>query len=302
MVLTAGLGTRLDPITRLVAKAAVPLGDSTLIEHILAGLARQDVRDVVLNLHHRPATIAAAAGDGSHLGLSVRYSWEQPLLGSAGGPRHALPLLASDPILIINGDTLCDVALAPMLDRHRASGADVTMAVVPNPRPDRYGGFVLGRGDDIVDVLPRGRSEGTWHFVGVQIASRAVFDELADGVPAETVSGIYRARMTHPAGRIRAYRVDAEFLDIGTPEDYLTTALGLRTDAASACRSVIWPDAHVAPDAALAGCIVAGKVSIPAGFRARNRVIVPASVARPDDDAEIAGDLALFPLRASGRL
>jgi NDP-sugar pyrophosphorylase family protein len=300
MVLAAGLGTRLDPITRLVAKPAVPLGDSTLVEHILAWLARQDVRDVVLNLHHRPATIAAAVGDGSHLGVSVRYSWEYPLLGSAGGPRHALPLLASDPILIVNGDTLCDIALAPMLQRHRASGAEVTMAVVPNPRPDRYGGFVLGRDDEIVDVLPRGESAGTWHFVGVQIASRDVFGSLADGVPAETVSGIYRPRMTNPPGRIRAYPVDAEFLDIGTPEDYLATALRLGTAAAGAAGCVVWPDARVAVGASLEGCIVAGDVQVPSGFSARNRLIVPAAVVRSGDGAQIAGDLALFPLQRNG--
>jgi NDP-sugar pyrophosphorylase family protein len=297
MILTAGLGTRLDPITRLVAKPAVPLGGSTLIEHILGWLVGQQIRDVVLNLHHRPDTIAAAVGDGSHLGLAVRYSWEDPLLGSAGGPRHALPLLASDPILIVNGDTLCNVALAPLLERHHASGADVTMAVVPNRRPDRYGGFVRGEDDASVAVRPRGRSAGTWHFVGVQIARRAIFESLPDGVPAETVSGIYRARMADPPGRIRADPVDAEFLDIGTPEDYLATALRLGTAARDTGGSVIWPDARVAAGACLERCIVAGDVRVPSGFGACDRLIVPAAVVRSGDAAEIVGDLALFPLR-----
>jgi NDP-sugar pyrophosphorylase family protein len=184
-----------------------------------------------------------------------------------------------------------------MLERHRASGAEVTMAVVPNPRPDQYGGFVLGRDDEIVDVLPRGQSAGTWHFVGVQIAAREIFDSLADGVPAETVSGIYRARMTNPPGRIRAYPVDAEFLDIGTPEDYLATALRLGTAAPDAHASVVWPNARRAAGARLDGCIVAGDVQVPAAFSARHRLIVPAAIVRPGDDAEIAGDLALFPLR-----
>ena len=299
MVLTAGLGTRLDPLTRLVAKPAVPLGETTLVEHILAWLAAQDVREVVLNLHHRPATIAAVVGDGAHLGLSVRYSWEQPLLGSAGGPRHALPLLASDPFLIVNGDTLCDVPLAPMLDRHETSGADVTMAVVPNHWPERYGGLVLGSEDEIVDVRPRGHSTGTWHFVGVQVARRKMFDSLPDGVAAETVLGIYRAAMSTRPGCIRAYPVDAEFLDIGTPDDYLQTARRLRTGAAPAGDSIIWPDANVSPDAVLEGCVVAGRVDVPSGFRARDRVIVPASIAGPEDEAEIVGELALFPLRRS---
>src|SRR5579863_759199 len=91
-VLAAGLGTRLDPITRLVAKPAVPLGDRTLIERLLAWLAGEGVRDVVINLHHHPASLTGLVGDGRHLGLTVRYAWEPVILGSAGGPRHALPI------------------------------------------------------------------------------------------------------------------------------------------------------------------------------------------------------------------
>src|SRR5262245_16638046 len=119
LVLTAGQGTRLDPLTRLVAKAAVPLGGRTLIEHVLDWVRTQGVVDVVLNLHHLPATITSVVGDGVHLGMSVRYSWEQPLLGSAGGPRRALPLVDSDEFLIVNGDTLSDFAFDPMIEAHR---------------------------------------------------------------------------------------------------------------------------------------------------------------------------------------
>src|SRR6188474_919178 len=101
LVLAAGQGTRLDPLTRLTAKAAVPLGGRTLIEHVLDWVKEQGVVEVVMNLHHLPATITSVVGDGAHLGLSIRYSWEQPLLGSAGGPRRALPLLASDEFLMV---------------------------------------------------------------------------------------------------------------------------------------------------------------------------------------------------------
>src|SRR5688500_8878136 len=92
IVLTAGLGTRLDPITRAVAKAAVPMAGKTLVERILEWLKREGIEDVVLNLHHRPESITAVVGDGGGLGLRVRYSWERTLLGSAGGPKQALTL------------------------------------------------------------------------------------------------------------------------------------------------------------------------------------------------------------------
>src|SRR5438045_3465932 len=106
IVLTAGLGTRLDPLTRLVAKPAVPLGRLTLIEHVLAWLRGQGVTDLVLNLHHRPETITGVLGDGAHLGLRIRYSWEDRVLGSAGGPKRAPSILPDDRVLIVNGDTL----------------------------------------------------------------------------------------------------------------------------------------------------------------------------------------------------
>ena len=93
LVLTAGLGTRLRPLTYVRAKGAVPVNGEALARRVVRWLSGQGVRDLVLNLHHLPETIAASVGDGSDLSARVRYSWEQPVLGSAGGPRRALPLL-----------------------------------------------------------------------------------------------------------------------------------------------------------------------------------------------------------------
>src|SRR2546425_7476361 len=140
LVLTAGLATRLRPLSRVRAKAALPVAGEPLVERILRWLAAAGVEEFVLNLHHLPETITGLIGDGAGLGVRVRYSWETPVLGSAGGPRHALPLLGSGEFLIVNGDTLTDVNVAEVLEAHRASGALVTMALVPNTEPDKYGG------------------------------------------------------------------------------------------------------------------------------------------------------------------
>lgn len=304
LILSAGLGTRLDPITRLVAKPAAPLGDRTLIEHVLAWLHRQQVRDVVVNLHHLPATIAAVLGDGVHLDQRIRYSWEQPALGSAGGPRRALPLLDSDPFLIINGDTLCDIDLAPMLAAHRASGADVTMTVVPNPARDHYNGLLIDAADAVTGFIARGHTVPSWHFVGIQIVNRRVFQGLDDGVPAETVAGIYRERVSASPGSVRVWRVSTPFLDIGTPRDYLAAALrrpnggvGRADVAASArvTRSIVWPGATIDERAVLADCIVTN-VHVPGGLEARDAVLIPASYVRPTDRAIVHEDVAVFPI------
>lgn len=299
IVLTAGLGTRLDPITRLVAKPAVPVGFRTLIEHVLGWLRTQGVSNVVLNLHHRPETITAVLGDGAHLGVHVRYSWEDPILGSAGGPRRALSLLDVGRVLIVNGDTLCRIALGPMLEFHERTGAAVTVAVMPNPAPDRYNGIVLDEQQRVSGVIPKGRAtRDTWHFVGVQIVNAGVFSRLADGVPAESIAGIYLDMIAEQLGSVRAWPIDVPFVDVGTPRDYLRVALdyAVADVPERLSGSVIWPDARVPQDAELHDCIVAGAVTLPSGFRSTGAVLVPAAVVRPDEKVPTTGQVAVFPL------
>ena len=112
LVLTAGLGTRLRPLTDVRAKPAMPVAGEPMIRRIISWLVSQGADDLVLNLHHRPETITAVVGDGRDLGARVRYSWEYPrILGSAGGPRLARPIIGDNgagTFLIINGDTLTD--------------------------------------------------------------------------------------------------------------------------------------------------------------------------------------------------
>src|SRR5689334_3347188 len=129
LVLTAGLGTRLQPLTNIRAKPAIPVGGDPMIRRIIRTLVAQGVDDLVLNLHHLPATLTAVVGDGGDLGARVRYSWEPEILGSGGGPRLARPLVGAETFWIVNGDTLTDVALGPLAAAHAESNARVTLAL-----------------------------------------------------------------------------------------------------------------------------------------------------------------------------
>ena len=215
LLLTAGLGTRLRPLTTVRAKAAVPINGEALVRRVIRGLAATGVRDIVLNLHYRPASIAALVGDGSDLGVRVRYSWEQPLLGSAGGPRHALALLADaddDDFLIVNGDTLTDVDIWSLVARHRESGALVTMALIPNPRPDHYGGVLSAdrRGDYGFHESPSA-GDGWRRTAHVSFHRRPGRERtrrsrrLDDGVPAESVNALYPRLIAEQPGSVAAY-------------------------------------------------------------------------------------------------
>jgi NDP-sugar pyrophosphorylase family protein len=316
LLLTAGLGTRLRPLTYLRAKAAVPINGEPLAGRAIRWLADAGIRDLVLNLHHRPATIASVVGDGTDRGVRVRYSWEQPVLGSAGGPRHALPLLADqrdDDILVVNGDTLTDLGLWDLVARHRRSGALVTMALIENPRPQQYGG---------VRVSPDGwvtgfsRAEGaratddtvaTHHFIGVQIARACVFADLEDGVPAESVNMLYPKLIAQNPRSIAAHVSRASFLDIGTPLDCLETCLAMAeaegprligarpriAHSAVITRTAVWDDVTVHNGAQLTDCILGDGAEIPEGARFERCAIVPGAGLIPAAGERIEGELLI---------
>jgi NDP-sugar pyrophosphorylase family protein len=142
----------------------------------------------------------------------------------------------------------------------------------------------------------------------VQITRSAVFSDLEDGVPDETVARLYRDRIASGHGGVFGYRLDQPFVDVGTAADYLDAALRLAAPQENAIersasvapdavvrRCLIWSDAVVEPGAELSDCVVTS-VTVPAGLRASGKILVPVAVLRPDDRAEVSGAVALFPL------
>ena len=302
LVLTAGLATRLRPLSLVRAKAALPVAGVPLIHRILRSLASAGVTDAVLNLHHLPHTLTALVGDGAGLGLRVRYSWESPVLGSAGGPRRALPLLwglppppgfgearqsasregggtrDSEPgstFLIVNGDTLTDVDVRAVVSSHRESQALVTIAVVPNTEPDKYGGALVDRDGVVTGFARRGSAQESFHVIGLQVAEADAFASVPADIPFESTRALYPSLIASRPGSIRAFHASAEFFDIGTPADYLDTSLriaereghdsGHAQAHASARieRSVLWDDVVVEEGAMLRECVVTDGARIP---------------------------------------
>lgn len=280
LVLTAGLATRLRPLSLVRAKAAMPVAGEPLVRRILRQLRAADITDAVLNLHYLPHTITGVVGDGADLGIRVRYSWETPVLGSAGGPRLALPLLGSSPFVIVNGDTLADIDIGKLITAHRHSDALVTMAVVPRTEPERYGGVRLDDDGAFTGVTKRGVDDDSFHFVGVQVTEAEAFAALPAGRPVESVSDLYLRLIGHAPGSVRAHICEGEFFDIGTPDDYLRTSLTLSAreghrdgygtrvriePTADVHESILWDDVRVGAGARLERCVVTDGVAVPAG-------------------------------------
>ena len=310
LVLTAGLGTRLRPLTRVRAKAAVPVNGEPLVRRVARWLAAGGIRDHVYNLHHHPASIAACLGDGTAIGVRVRYSWEPDVLGSAGGPRHALPLLTDEGasrFLIVNGDTLTNVDLAALTDRHRASGAQVTMSLIPNPAPDKYGGVLVSKDGFVTGFTRAGVAAESFHFIGVQLTEAGVFSSLADNVKSESVNELYPVLMRQTPGSIAAFISDASFSDIGTPLDCLQTSLALAVregdrlvsdsarihPTAIVERTAVWDDVIVGARASLRDCIVADGVRILPETQYERCSIVTAGDSRAAGDERLENGLLI---------
>jgi mannose-1-phosphate guanylyltransferase len=133
MVLAAGLGTRLRPITYEIAKPMVPVLDRPVMAHIVDLLERSGVEEIVANLHHFPDPIR------DYFGERIAYRYEEELLGTAGGVRNCADLLGDGPFFVISGDALTDIDLGALLATHRERGAVATLAATRVTDPREYG-------------------------------------------------------------------------------------------------------------------------------------------------------------------
>ena len=258
MILCAGLGTRLRPLSEWCAKPMVPIGDVPAVEHIARRL-RPSFAKLVVNVHHRPADVRAWAAD------AIAVSHEPVLLGTAGGIAKAAPLLGEGDVLVWNGDILVDLDVASLVRAHRS---DAPLVVVP--REGRDGNVGLDDEGRVVrlrkeSVAPETRSAD---FVGVQIVSARIRSLL----PNEgcIVGDVYIPELARGA-RIEAHVSAASFTDIGSiasyraanrswlgeraswigegavvnaPVDDSVIGANARIDA-PAVRSVVWPGTHV---------------------------------------------------------
>ena len=208
MVLAAGRGERMRPLTLARPKPLLEASGTPLIVHHLRALAAAGFEDVVVNLSWLGGQIREALGDGTRHGLRIYYSDEGPEpLETGGGIFRALPLLGDGPFLVLNGDTWSDIPYADL--RERLAPADLAhLVLVPNPTHNADGDFVLERGR-IVET-PGDRLT----FSGVGLYRAELFEGCRDGV--FKLAPLLRAAVRD--GRVSGELHDGSWLDIGTPE------------------------------------------------------------------------------------
>jgi mannose-1-phosphate guanylyltransferase len=198
-------------------------------------------------------------------------------------------MLDSDTFFLVNGDTLTDLALEPLADAHQTSGALVTMALVPNREPNRYGGVTLTPDGSFSGFVNRGEAAfGSHHFIGVQAVQAGAFGAIPDG-RVTNIHSVYHALAESNPGCVRGHLCDAAFWDIGTPADYWETNAAFlgsepperaygrhaRLDPTSTVTgSILWDDVEVHERAVVEDCIVTDGVTVPAGSAYRRSILL----------------------------
>lgn len=296
MILAAGLGTRLFPLTIDRTKPAIPFHGRPVVGYVAEYLASFGFKDIVVNLHHQPDSVREALGHGSDFGVSIHYSIELPdILGTSGALDNARSLLDSETFLVINGKIITDIDLSAAIESHKKSGAVATMVLMENRKRERFtevqthGGRVVGFG-----TMPDPESGGPapLMFTGIQILEPKVFDYIPKGAYSDIVPSFYRPAIA--AGEnICAHVATGKWFELSTLERYLDISLGMLhagdtvigkgsriSDTATVTSSVIWENVTVSEGARLNRVIVGDGVTIPAGADHENVAIVRAELVR----------------------
>lgn len=305
MILAAGFGTRLFPLTIDRTKPAIPFLGKPLVGYVAEYVAGFGVSEVVVNLHHQPQSVIASLGDGADFGVSINYTVEEPqILGTAGALDNARAYLEDDTFLVVNGKIITDIDIGTALETHRRSGALATMVLKPNHKRDRFtivethDGAVRGFGDYASPVSEE-ELRDTEHdianplmFTGIHILEPRVFEYIPRGVYSDIVPTFYEPALSC-GEKIAAHITDANWFELSTIPRYLDISLAMMTGAdvhygkncsvsgaASIKDSVIWDNVTIGDGATLYRAIVADGVTIAPGEHFENAAIVRADMVR----------------------
>jgi mannose-1-phosphate guanylyltransferase len=226
MILCAGLGTRLRPLTERWPKPALPFLGQPLLRYHLAVLKAAGVTAVGINTHHLPEVMAATArAECERARLPLHVVHEPVIQGTGGGIRGLRDFLSDSDFIVFNGDILFPVDLRPVVAAHRNSGAAATMVLMPMPPDEKYAAVEMDPEREVRRIAaygPGGTGLSPWHFTGVHVMSPRVFDFMSAEGPEDINREVY-VRLMQAGLTIRGEVVQAYWSDLGTPSRYLST-------------------------------------------------------------------------------
>ena len=283
MLLAAGLGTRLRPLSLEIPKPVIPVLGEPLCGHAMAFLHAHGADSFLLNLHHGPETVRGKVTAWAAGRFPVEFAYEPEILGTGGGIGNAREYLRGGTFLTANSDTVVRFPLANALASHRATGALATLVLLPD-RSKRYtpvrvrdDGRIAGFGG----AAPAGASEG--FYTGYLIAEPELLDRIPRGRPSCIVRDTF-VPLIATGAPIFAFMTEGTFLDFGTPADYLRGTLALLAErevgkephSFAHPRASIGKGATVGPDA-----VVEEGAAVGAGAAVRRAILWPGAVVPP---------------------
>ena len=227
MVLSAGYGTRLWPLTEDRTKPAIPILGKPLVGYVAEYLARFGVNEIVVNLHHRPDSVRRSLGDGSLFGVKIHYVEEPVILGTSGALDNARELFDEQTFVVINGKIITDIDLQAAFETHRAQKALATLVLLPNTRRERFsvvetnnglvtrfGGMPSGTPDSSVPLM----------FTGIQILEREIFSYIPRGIFSHSVTDVYPQAIAK-GERVAAHVASGKWRELSTLKRYLDISI-----------------------------------------------------------------------------
>lgn len=314
MILAAGFGTRLWPLTVSRTKPALPFLNRPLIAFTIDYLRRYGFEDVIINLHHEPESVRQQIGDGSRFGVRIHYSLEEPeILGTSGALDNVRDLLSGETFIVINGKIITDIDLAAALATHRQQRALATLVLKPNRKIERFSEVKITNDGRISEFAgfpnpsnqpPTVNHQPPLMFTGIHLMDPAIFEYIPRGVFSDSVRDVYPKAMAE--GRVIAAHVaaaESSWYELSTIRRYLEISLeflareGRDVVMDEGCeiardalvsRSVLWKRVRVESGAKLTDCIVGDDVTIQAGSEFSRAVIVRADLAAASERPEKA--------------
>lgn len=307
MILAAGFGTRLFPLTVDRTKPAIPFLGKPLVGYVAEYLSGFGFDEIVVNLHHQPDSVKDALGDGSEFGVKIHYTLEQPaILGTAGALWNAREFLRDETFLVINGKIITDIDLAAALGMHKDAGAVATMVLKENEKHEKFtiieteNGFVRNFGgfpepifaDELRNSKPAIRNP--LMYTGIQILEPKVFDYIPPAVESDIISVFYRPAIAH-GEPIAAHVADGNWRELSTIQRYLDISLAVLNGAnngvsigknadialtATIKDSILWDDVTIENAATIERAILGDGVRIRAGETVKNAAVVRADLVR----------------------
>jgi NDP-sugar pyrophosphorylase family protein len=216
-VLAGGLGSRLRPAIGDRPKVLAPVHGRPFVTYLLDQLAGAGVRDVVLLTGYRADEVRRALGE-THRGLRLTYSPEPDARGTAGALRHALPHLACRAVLLMNGDSYCDVDWAGLADFHERHGAELSMVLARVADAGRFGRVQVATAGRVSSFAEKSAGGAGWINAGIYLLERRLIEEVPPSRPVSLERDVLPAWVGQ--GRVHGFRGAGRFLDVGTPESY----------------------------------------------------------------------------------